>query len=203
MSAIIINNIPDGLQTDFLRETESAELPVIRREGSNLIFPALVREETRQMAEGEITIFRFFEVPVPFTGQNASDYEKCMYQSYAALRKHFYGDWAVQNEQILKGTFAKHQYAVKTAFPKRAGEVLPEVTRFEAIKADFWNKIDVACASVGKTREDLPAKFNAEEMLAWAVENGMGAADIATYAQAFSVVSLDLLQNGRNWDELF
>ena len=192
---IVIDSIPAGLQTDFLRETESAVLPVIRREGRNLIFPALIRE-----IEG---VYRYFEVPVPFTGQDVTDYEKCMYQSYAALRKFFYGSWAVQNEQMLKGTFAKHQYAVKTAFPKRAGEVLPEVVRFEAIKADFWNKIDAACASVGKTREDLPAKFNAEEMLAWAVENGMGAADIATYAQAFSVVSLDLLQNGRNWDELF
>lgn len=203
MSTTIINNLPEGFQTDFLRETESDDLPVIRREGGNLFFPALVRQETRQVDGAEKTIFRFFDVPVRFTGQDVADYEKCKIQSYADLRKFFYGGWAVQNEQILKGTFAKHQYAVKTAFPKYDGEVLPEVTRFNEIRTAFWAKIDAACATVGKTRADLPVKFNAEEMLAWATENGMTAADIASYAQDFSVISINLLQNGRNWDELF
>ncbi len=203
MAATIIDNLPQGFQTDFLREAEGEELPAIRKEGGNLFFPALVRRETRQAGGVEKTIFRFFDVPVRFTGQDVADYEKCKIQSYADLRKFFYGPWAVQNEQILKGTFAKHQYAVKTAFPKRNGEVLPEVTRFNEIHAAFWAKIDAACASVGKTRDDLPAKFNAEEMLAWATENGMSAADIVSYAQEFSVISINLLQNGRNWDELF
>jgi len=203
MAATIINNLPEGFQTDFLREAESDVLPVIRREGGNLVFPALVRQETRQTDGEERTIFRFFAVPVRFTGQDVADYEKCKIQSYADLRKFFYGGWAVQNEQILNGTFAKHQYAVKTAFPKYDGEVLPEVVRFNEIRTEFWAKIDAACATVGKTRDDLPAKFNAEEMLAWATENGMTASDIAQYAQDFSVISINLLQNGRNWDELF
>jgi len=191
----IIDKIPEGLQTNFLRETESGELPAIRREGGVLRIPALVR----RTEDGYV----YFDVPVPFTGQDISDYAKCLRQSYAALRRFFYGDWAKQLEQQLHGTFARHQYAVKTAFPKVEGEVIPEVERFAAIKDEFWTAVDAACAEVGKTRADLPAKFNSEDMARFAVENGMAAAKIAEYAQVFSTISLNLLQNGRNWDELF
>lgn len=203
MSTTLINEIQTGFQTDFLVETESSVVPLIRQEGGSLIFPALVRQESRGY-DGEVTtVYRYYEVSLPYTGQSVDDYEKCKLQSYAALRKFFYGDWAVQNEQILKGTFAKHQYAVKQAFPKYAGEVLPEVVRFQEIYTEFWAQIDAAAAAVGKTRSDLPAKFNAEYMLFWAQENGMAAEQIAAYAQSFSVISINLLQNGRNWDELF
>ena len=128
MAVTIINNLPEGFQTDFLRETESASEPVIRKEGGNLFFPALVRQGTD--GEGR-TVFRFYDVPVRYTGQDIADYEKCKLQSYAELRKYFYGPATVQMEQQLKGTFARHQYAVKTVFPKKAGEVPAAVTRFE------------------------------------------------------------------------
>lgn len=119
------------------------------------------------------------------------------------MRKYFYGPWNVQNEQQLKGTFAAHQYAVKIAFPKFAGESLQEVNRFRVIYQEFWTTIDEATALVGKTRSDLPEVFNAEEMLSWARQNGMSETNIAEYAQVFSVISLNLLQNGRNWQEMF
>lgn len=192
----VIDKIPDGLQTDFLRETESNTMPAIRREGRNIIIPALIRRE------GDV--YRYFEVPVPFTGQDISDYDKCLIQSYAELRRFFYGPAAVQMEQQLKGTFAAHQYAVKMAFPKKAGEVPAAVARFEEIKTGFWNVIDGVLVKIGKSREDLPAQpFNAETMLAWALANGISTADIAEAATELTRISLDLLHNGRNWNELF
>ena len=204
MAATIINNLPEGFQTDFLREEESDVLPVIRREGGNLVFPALVRQETRQTDGVEKTIFRFFDVPVRFIGQDVSDYEKCKIQSYADLRKFFYGPATVQMEQQLKGTFAKHQYAVRLTFPKTTGKVPAAVTRFEEIKTAFWGVVDGVLSKLGKTRNDLPEQpFNAETMLAWAVENGLSAADIADASAAIMRISLDLLHNGRNWNELF
>ena len=186
----------NGIQTDFLRSTESVTEPVIRREGKNIIIPALIRQE------GEV--YRYYEVPVRYTGQDISDYQKCCVQSYADLRKYFYGPATVQLEQQLKGTFAEHQYAVRMAFPKKAGEVPAAVTRFEEIKAAFWEVVDGVLTKLGKTRDDLPDQpFNAETMLAWAVEQGLTAADIADASAAIMRISLDLLHNGRNWQELF
>ena len=77
--------------------------------------------------------------------------------------------------------------------------------RFKAIKATFWAAVDEVCSKVGKTREDLPVSggFNAEQMVAFAIEKGMSAADIASYTSKFTIISLNLLQNNRNWDELF
>ena len=40
-------------------------------------------------------------------------------------------------------------------------------------------------------------------MLAWATQQGMSAVDQANYATKFIAVSVNLLHNGRNWDELF
>ena len=198
-----ISFLPAGLDVSGLVESESIELPAIRRAGGILYFPALVREATRQVAGDVLTVYRYFDVPVAFTGQDTSDYERCKLQSYAAIRKFFYGDFAKQNEQILKGTFARHQYAVKTAFPKAAGEVLHEVERFNAVKTEFWAAVDAACAAVGVSRASLPAKFNSDTMIQFAVANGMSAAQVAEFSQTFFRISLDLLQNGRNWDELF
>lgn len=203
MGITIIDKLQNDLQIHFLCESESDNIPVIRQEGGNIYFPALVRCVQKEIDGKYQNFYRFFEVSVPYTGQDLTNYEKCKLQSYAALRKYFYGDWAVQNEQILKGTFSKHQYAVKQAFPKYEGETLPEVERFNQIFEEFWKNIDEACAAVGKSRADLPEKFNAEEMLFWANENGMSQENIAYFAQVFSVVSMNLLQNGRNWDELF
>ena len=192
---IKLTDIPANLQTDFLVETTSDTEPALRREGDKMIFPAFVR-----LVDG---IYRYFEVPCAYTGQDCSDYDACALAYYADLRRHFYGSWAVQAEQQLKGTFTSHQYAVRTAFPKSAGETEAAVARFEAIKANFWDLVDAACAAVGKSRVELPETFNAEVMMALAVENGMGAAEVADYTAKFSIVSLNLLQNGRNWKELF
>ena len=96
-----------------------------------------------------------------------------------------------------------HRQAVRSAFPKAAGAVNALAERFEAIKADFWATVDAACAAVGKTRADLPASFNGEQMIAWAAAAGMDAATIAGYTSHFAMTSLNLLQNNRNWDELF
>ncbi|MEA4863271.1 MAG: hypothetical protein AB7F40_07855 [Victivallaceae bacterium] len=188
-------DIPANLQTDFLTETVSDSEPVIRREGAMLIFPAFVR------AVGGV--FRCFEVPCAYTGQNMTDYAVCAIAGYADLRRHFYGPAAVQLEQQLKGTFTAHQYAVRAAFPKSAGEIQAAVARFEAIRNNFWDLVDAACAAAGKSRVELPEIFNAEDMMTLAAENGMSAADVAEYTVKFSIVSLNLLQNGRNWSELF
>lgn len=75
--------------------------------------------------------------------------------------------------------------------------------RFAQIKADFWAVVDTACAEVGKTRADLPDRFNAEDMITLATINGMTATSLTGYAQKFMVISLDILHNYHNWDDLF
>lgn len=202
MSKII--EIPANLQTDFLIESRADSMPDIRREGNIAIYPAFIREETITDEDGSTrTGYRYFLVEVPYTGQNLTDEAAFVHASYAAIRKYFYGDFSVQNEQMLKGTFAAHQYAVRLAFPKSATEVIEAVERFDAIKLEFWNAVDAACVLMGCTRADLPEHFTAEQMLAFATTHGMSADKIAEYTQIFSVVSLNLLHNGRNWDELY
>ncbi|MGE4301067.1 MAG: hypothetical protein AB7F40_05625 [Victivallaceae bacterium] len=193
-------DIPANLQTDFLTETVSLTEPAIRREGGKIIFPAFVRIEPDD--DGN-TRYRYFEVPCANRGQSLTDYAACAIAGYADLRRHFYGPAAVQLEQQLKGTFTAHQYAVRAAFPKSAGEVQAAVVRFEEIRTAFWNLVDAAAAAIGKTRADLPEYFDAETMQEWAALNGMSADAIAGYAVRFEAVSLDLLHNGRNWGELF
>ena len=75
--------------------------------------------------------------------------------------------------------------------------------RFAQIKAGFWAVVDTACAEVGKTRADLPDRFNAEDMITLATINGMTATSLTGYAQKFMVISLDILHNYHNWDDLF
>ncbi len=200
----MLTNIPANLQTDFLIETHCDSMPELRREGATVTYPAFIREETITDAGGTTrTGYRCFLVDVPFTGQNLANEDEFIHASYASIRKHFYGDYSVQNEQMLKGTFAAHQYAVRLAFPKSADEVIEAVERFNAIKTEFWHAVDAACALMGCTRADLPERFTAEQMLAFATAHGMPNERIAEYAQIFSVVSLNLLHNGRNWDELY
>lgn len=199
----MIDSIPAGFQKKYFRESESETVPVIRREGMNVIFPAMIRSETRIIDEEQRMVYRYFEVPVPYTGQNLDDDEAFAIASYAAIRKFFYGSPDVQNELRDDFIWEAHRQAVRSAFPKSRGEVNELSVRFDAIRTMFWNAVDSACALVGKTRNDLPDHFNAEEMLAWAMENGMTEDDIRTYSQTFSMISLNLLQNNRNWDEMF
>lgn len=195
----IIAELPKGFHSEFFPESISDSLPVLRREGMTVYYPAFVRREER----GGGTIYRYFEVPVPFSGQNLADAEAFALASYAAIRKFFYGSQEMQAE--LRDDFAweAHRQAVRSAFPKAAGAVNELAERFEAIKSDFWATVDAACAAVGKTRADLPASFNGEQMIAWAAAAGMDAATIAGYTSHFAMTSLNLLQNNRNWDELF
>ncbi len=63
--------------------------------------------------------------------------------------------------------------------------------------------MDAALNALGQTREALPEYFTAEDMFSFAVANGMTAAQIAELALQFQTISLNLLQNNRNWEELF
>jgi hypothetical protein len=195
MVMVKLREIPANMQVDFLVESFSAVMPEIKRYGAKVLYPAFVRKVEDK--------FAYYPVIVDYTGQDLDDEDKFIHASYAELRKHFYGPAEVQLEQQLKLTFARHQYAVKLAFPKSADEVITAVKRFEDVKAQFWSLIDAACSFVGKARKDLPARFNAEEMAAWAFANGMDAAQVEYFSMQFAIVSLNLLQNGRYWDELF
>jgi len=198
-----LTNIPDNLQTDFLHETEAENMPQIRRENANAIFPAFVRETTRENDDGTTSaVYKYFEIPVPFTGQNVNDYDRFAMQSYAAIRKFLFGSPEVQNEQILKGLFAAHQYAVKSAFPKFAGETFENIVEFEKIKSDFWAIIDAAAELIGKTRADFPIGTSAD-LLTFCANNGMTAAQIADFAIKILGITADLTRFGRNWNELF
>ena len=197
----IITELPAGFHPEFFRESESDAMPVLRREGMTVYYPAFVRREERWGG----TIYRYFEVPVPFSGQNLADAEAFALASYAAIRKFFYGTQEMQAELRDDFVWEAHRQAVRSAFPKAAGAVNELAQRFKAIKATFWAAVDEVCSKVGKTRADLPVSggFNAEQMVAFAIENGMSAADIASYTSKFAIISLNLLQNNRNWDELF
>ena len=198
-----LKSIPANLQTDFLRDTESDVMPEVRREGNILIYPAFIRADVRDNEDGtRKTVFRYFSVQVPYTGQPVDDYEECGFRCYAELRKFFYGDWAVQNEQILKGIFAQHQYAVKQAFPKAPGETFANVAGFEKVKGDFWSIIDVAAGATNKTREDFPTGTSAD-LLAFCVAAGMSSDQIADFAIKILGITADLTRFGRNWEELF
>ena len=115
-----------------------------------------------------------------------------------------YGDWTVQNEMMLKSQFTAHQWAVRETFPKATGEVVENINRFDMIVKEFWGTIDQILEQLGKTREDLPSvPVTSEQMIVWALENGMTAEQVQTVIPIFQNISLNLLHNGRNWDELF
>lgn len=202
----IITELPAGFHPEFFRETESFTAPEIRREGMTVYFPAFVRAITNENDEYGITVtYRYFDVPIPFTGQDLTNKDEFAFVNYAAIRKFFYGTQEMQAELRDDFVWEAHRQAVRSAFPKAAGAVNELAQRFKAIKAIFWATVDEVCSKVGKTRADLPVSggFNAEQMVTFAIENGMSAADIASYTSEFTIISLNLLQNNRNWDELF
>lgn len=198
-----MSNIPKGLQTYFLNETESEERPIIRREGANIIIPILIREETKTDESGDRTIFKFFNVETAYTGQDIENYEKCCIQSYAAIRSFLYGSPAVQSEMRDDDLWEAHRLAVRAAFPKYRGEVQPRQDRFMQIVREFWTAVRAAAASVGKTRADLPDYFNDSDMLDWAAANNVPADVIATTEEIMFRVASNLNANHRNWSELF
>ena len=191
------------MKTDFLVETQSDALPTLQRDGANIIYPAFIREETIIDEGGERKNYRYFIVVIPFTGQPLDDDAAFEIAAYAELRKHFYGPQEFQAELKDDKIWEAHRQAVRSAFPKYVGEINEQQARFDAIKAAFWSIIDAALESIGKTRQDLPGYFNAEEMVAFARANGMDETTIQAVAAQIEIVSLDLLHNNRNWSELF
>jgi len=192
----VINALPAGFQSRFFKEVESSVEPELTLNGTTVHFPAFVRAETR---DGE-TVYKYFDVPVQWKGQPLSRFATA---AYADIRKFFYGTMEMQAELRDDNLWEAHRQSVRTAFPKVEGGVNEQELRWEAVKANFWSLVDEACEAVGKTRADLPAYFNDAQMIAFAQENGMSAADIASYSLKFASISLDLLHNGRNWKELF
>ena len=192
--------VPVGFQTRYFHTTSASDYPVIVREGNMLIIPCFIEVEAREDGGSNYT---FYAVPVPFRGQDYSDYDKCVLKSWSDLRAFFYGSTAAQNEMRDDHVWEAHRQAVRSAFPKHTGDGNPAQDRFEDIRQRFWDTIDAALKDLSKTRADLPAFFTAEYMLAFATENGMTQTKISKYAQSFSTLSLDLLHNDRNWAELF
>ena len=191
------------MKTDFLVETQSDALPTLQRDGANVIYPAFIREETIIDEGGERKNYRYFIVVIPFTGQPLDDDAAFEIAAYAELRKHFYGPQEFQAELKDDKIWEAHRQAVRSAFPKYVGEINEQQARFDAIKTTFWQIIVAALESIGKTRQDLPGYFNAEEMVAFARANGMDETTIQAVAAQIEIVSLDLLHNNRNWSELF
>ena len=200
----MLKPIPANLKTDFLTETRSDALPTITRDGENVLYPAFIRAEQTTDEGGNVhTEYRFFIVPVPYTGQNIDDEETFALESYAALRKHFYGPQEVQAELRDDHAWEAHRQAVRSAFPRYIGEPNPALDRFAAIKKMFWDTVDDVLKSVSKTRADLPPYFNDDAMIEWATANNVPAEVIATATAAFMRVSQNLSMNDRNWIELF
>lgn len=199
----MLKNIPANMKTDFLVETQSDALPTLQRDGANIIYPAFIREETIIDEGGERKNYRYFIVVIPFTGQPLDDDAAFEIATYAELRKHFYGPQEFQAELKDDKIWEAHRQAVRSAFPKYVGEINEQQARFDAIKTTFWQIIVAALESIGKTRQDLPGYFNAEEMVAFARANGMDETTIQAVAAQIEIVSLDLLHNNRNWSELF
>ena len=191
--------VPVGFQTRYFHTTSASDYPVIVREGNMLIIPCFIEAEAREDGGENYT---FYAVPVPFRGQDYSDYDKCVLKSWSDLRKFFYGSTAAQNEMRDDHVWEAHRQAVRSYFPKYAGEVNLAVARFNAIKKNFWDIVDAALAEMGESRSALPAYFTAEDMIEFATGK-LTATKITKYQMQFMIVSHNLEMNDRNWLELF
>lgn len=206
----LIEKLPDGLRPP-LPESESGTLPVVRIEGRDIVIPVLVRKETRyeytpdeEESAREVEVFLYFDIRTKYLGGDPEDYAAICRTHYAGLREALYGSAEYQDGLDYDHDLTAHVLAVKDAIRKPGQTDPPDgIARWESVKADFWRLIDAALYCIGKTRDDLPAYFNAEELLTLARENGMTEAQITSFAGQMQVVSLDMLHNGRNWSELF
>lgn len=206
----LIEKLPDGLRPP-LPESESGTFPVVRIEGRDIVIPVLVRKETRyeytpdeEESAREVEVFLYFDIRTKYLGGDPEDYAAICRTHYAGLREALYGSAEYQDALDYDHDLTAHVLAVKDAIRKPGQTDPPDgIARWESVKADFWRLIDAALYCIGKTRDDLPAYFNAEELLTLARENGMTEAQISSFAGQMQVVSLDMLHNGRNWSELF
>lgn len=192
--------VPVGFQTRYFHTTSASDYPQIVREGNLLIIPCFIEAEAREDGGENYT---FYAAPVPFRGQDYSDYDKCVLKSWSDLRAFFYGSTSAQNEMRDDDLWEAHRQAVRTYFPKYVGEVNLATARFKAIKDMFWNTVDAILTEVGETRAILPDFFNDVYMTDFAKEKGMTQTKIQKYTQTFLTVSANLLMNHRNWTELF
>ena len=202
----MLKPIPPNLKTDFLVETQSDAMPEIQRDGANVLYPAFVRMETIVDPETgeERKNYRFFIVPVAYTGQQLDDPQMFEMENYAPLRKHFYGPLDVQAELRDDNAWEAHRQAVRSSFPKAVGEINTSVLRFEAICSEFWGMIDKILLSKGMTRDDLPKyPFFDDDMYIWADKNNVSAELVEEATALFVRVAIDLHVIGRNWTELF
>lgn len=127
MNIQCVDSIPQGIQTDFLRKTFGDVMPDVVVSKGVIYYPAFVMRTD----EG----YEYFDVPIPFRGQDLSNDVRFRRQCYAELRKYFYGPMIAQMEQQFKGTFSIHQRAVRLAFPSANGANIRIFTPYEAISA--------------------------------------------------------------------
>jgi hypothetical protein len=202
----IIEKLPVGLQTGHLARIESNELPAVRVELPEIVIPVLCTQETRHdyQTDTDKTVYLYFEVRTKFVGGDIDDYAEILLLYYAEIRHYFYGTFEVQEDLEYHHLKTEHILVVKATFPKRGETEPPEgLARWEAVKKGFWDLVDEACAVVHKTRSDLPSYFNDTQMMQFAIENGMGAEDIATYSLRFAIANINAESNKRNWSEFF
>ena len=184
----------------YFQFDNAVEQPTITREGNILTIPVFIEEEER---EDVGTSFSFVPAKVPFRGQDISNYDKCVLQSWSDLRRFFYGSTEMQNELKDDHAWEEYRQTIRSEFPKYAGEINLAEARFNAIKQEFKDAVTAACAKINVDKSTLPASFPAEYMLELAESKGMSKADIDEYTKIFSMISMNLLHNDRNWAELF
>ena len=184
----------------YFKYDSAAETPAISREGNVLTIPVFIEEEQR---EDGGTSFSFVPAKVPVRGQDISDYEKCVLQSWSDLRRFFYGSTEMQNEMKDDHAWEEYRQEIRSEFPKYAGEINIAEARFNAIKQQFKDAVAAALAEIHVDPSTLPATFSAEYMLELATASGMEKDSIDNYTKIFSTISLNLLHNDRNWAELF
>lgn len=201
----IITSLPGGLVPPFAAN-EATDLPVVRVEGREIVIPVLCRQETRHNYETDedYCVYVFFTVRTKYLGGDVNDYDAICRTHYAGIRQAFYGTPKYQADLDYDHRLTAHILAVKDTFRKPGQEKSPDgIARWAAVKESFWAIVRAACSEMKMDVSELPAYFNAEDMLALALEKGMSQSKIASFASQLQVISLDMLHNGRNWSELF
>ena len=147
------------LSTDFHWQKFAGEIqtsenqPAIVRENNTLIIPTFIWHDE------ENALWYFIPVTIPYKGQSLV-YEKCVAQSYAELRRHFYGDALFQRELEDDDLLNSHITAVKLAFPKPNSEVVRKYSKYKIQRAceeihiegieNTWLAVEQAIKDSGK-----------------------------------------------------
>ena len=192
----ISREMPKGFQARFFTETQSDVQPSVERmEGGMVLVPCFIRKD------GDI--YTYYNALVEGEFIAGEPYDETLIRLALQLRRFFYATSLQQSEMRDDYQWEPHRLAVRQAFPAYEGEPCQLSARFLQLKTEFWATVDAALDIIGKTRADLPAKFTGEFMFTFASENGMDATTMAGFASKILNISVSLLQNNRNWDELF